>query len=158
MSSHVCTVEWARGPQAFTDQQYSRAHRWRFDGGAEVRGSSSPHNVKVPLSDPAAVDPEEALVAAVSSCHMLWFLSLAAERGYVVDSYADTAEGRMGTLEGHRKAMTEVVLRPALVFSGAKLPGDADVAALHHDAHERCYIANSIRSEVRIEGRWQAAR
>lgn len=157
MSSHLCTVEWVRGAQPFTDQEYSRAHRWRFDGGAEVRGSSSPHNVKVPFSDPAAVDPEEALVAAVSSCHMLWFLSLAAEQGFVVDSYADAAEGRMGMLEGRRKAITEVVLRPALVFSGAKLPTDADVAALHHAAHERCYIANSIRSEVRIEGRWQAA-
>jgi organic hydroperoxide reductase OsmC/OhrA len=158
MADHGCTVEWKRGTQAFTDQQYSRAHRWRFDGGAEVPGSSSPHNVKVPLSDPAAVDPEEAFVAAISSCHMLWFLSLAAQRGFVLDSYADAAVGRMHAVDGDRKAMTEVVLRPALVFSGSKLPTDADVDALHHEAHRHCYIANSIRSEVRVEGRWQAAR
>jgi organic hydroperoxide reductase OsmC/OhrA len=158
MASHVCTVEWKRAAQAaFTDQQYSRAHRWRFDGGAEVPGSSSPHNVKLPFSDPAAVDPEEAFVAAVSSCHMLWFLSLAAERGFVVDSYVDAAEGRMRAVEGNRKAMTEVVLRPALVFSGTKLPADADVDALHHEAHRLCYIANSIRSEVTIDGQWRAA-
>jgi len=157
MSSHLCTVEWQRGAQAFTDQQYSRAHRWRFDGGAEVPGSSSPHNVKVPLSDPTAVDPEEAFVAAVASCHMLWFLSLTAQRGFVLDSYADQAEGRMQAIGEGRKAMAEVVLRPQLVFTGARLPTDADIAELHHEAHRQCYIANSIRSEVRIEGGWRAA-
>jgi organic hydroperoxide reductase OsmC/OhrA len=157
MSVHACTVTWERGDASFTDQQYSRAHQWRFDGGAVVPGSSSPHSVKLPWSDPAAVDPEEAFVASVSSCHMLWFLSLAAAGGYRVDRYADAAEGLLAKMPDGRDGMTQVVLRPDIVFSGARLPDAAAVDALHHTAHERCFIANSIRSEVRIEGRWRAA-
>jgi len=157
MSSHLCTVEWQRAAQPFTDQKYSRAHEWRFDGGAVVRGSSSPHSVSLPWSDPAAVDPEEALVAAVSSCHMLWFLGLAAKEGFVVDRYTDTAEGTMAGIGGGRKAITTIVLRPQVVFSGARLPAGEDVDRLHHAAHEACYIANSVRSEVRIVGGWHAA-
>lgn len=157
MSLHSCTVQWRRGAQAFTDLKYSRAHQWRFDGGAVVPGSSSPHSVKLPWSDAAAVDPEEAFVAAVSSCHMLWFLSLAAERGHVVDSYTDAAEGRLGPDARGRRSITEVVLRPVVIFSGDLIPDDAAVEALHHAAHERCDIANSIRGEVRIEGSWRAA-
>lgn len=155
MSTYGCSVHWARGDAAFTDQKYSRAHEWRFDGGAVVRGSSSPHSVRVPWSDPGAVDPEEALVAAVSSCHMLWFLSLAAEKGWVVDSYTDEAEGRMAAFADGRRGITEVTLHPQVVFSGASAPDDAAVDALHHAAHERCYIANSIRGEVRVEGSWR---
>lgn len=157
MATHGCTVQWERGAQPFTDLKYSRAHEWRFDGGAVVRGSSSPHSVRPPWSDPAAVDPEEALVAAVSSCHMLWFLSLAAARGFVVDSYADAGEARMGEVAPGRQGLTDVVLQPRVVFSGARLPDDAQVDALHHEAHERCYIANSIRAEVRVRGCWSAA-
>ena len=155
MSSHGCVVEWTRGDAAFTDGRYPRAHEWRFDGGAVVRGSSSPHSVKLPFSDPAAVDPEEALVAAVSSCHMLWFLSLAAEQGYVVDSYADTAEAQLGPIGFGRQGITDIVLRPQVRFSGARVPEAAAVDALHHVAHERCYIANSLRTGVRVEGGWQ---
>ena len=157
MSSHVCTVDWDRGEQPFTDQKYSRAHRWGFDGGAKVPASSSPHSVRVPYSDPAAVDPEEAFVAAVSSCHMLWFLSLAAQQQLVVDRYADRAEAVLADLGGGRKAITQVLLQPEVVFSGAVRPDAAQVDALHHAAHERCYIANSIRSEVRVQGRWRVA-
>jgi organic hydroperoxide reductase OsmC/OhrA len=157
MSLHACTVAWERGTQSFTDLKYSRAHRWTFDGGAVVPGSSSPHSVKLPYSDASAVDPEEAFVASVSSCHMLWFLSLAAERGYVVDAYSDRADGKLAPMPDGRKGMTQVVLRPQVVFSGARLPDDGAVAALHHEAHTQCYIANSVRSEVRIEGSWRAA-
>ena len=157
MARYGCTVEWSRGGAAFTDLQYSRAHTWRFDGGAVVPGSSSPHSVRVPFSDPAAVDPEEALAASVSSCHMLWFLSLAAAEGYVVDSYCDTAEAQMGPIGFGRQAITDIVLRPQVVFSGERRPDDGAVVALHHVAHERCYIANSLRTAVRVEGSWRGA-
>ena len=157
MANYGCTVEWKREDSVFTDLQYSRAHSWRFDGGAVVPGSSSPHSVRLPFSDPAAVDPEEALVASVASCHMLWFLSLASAEGYVVDSYTDAADAQMGPVGFGRQAITDIVLRPQVVFSGARRPNDAAVDALHHVAHERCYIANSLRSAVRIEGSWRPA-
>lgn len=157
MSVHLCNIEWERGTQPFTDLKYQRGHAWRFDGGAVVRGSSSPHSVRLPYSDPAGVDPEEALVAAVSSCHMLWFLSLAAQQGFVVDRYDDKAEGELAAMADGRKGMARVVLRPEVVFSGARLPDAAQVDALHHRAHEECYIANSIRGEVVVAGSWRAA-
>jgi organic hydroperoxide reductase OsmC/OhrA len=157
MATHGCNIEWSRGTAAFTDLQYSRAHTWRFDGGAVVPGSSSPHSVRVPFSDPAAVDPEEALLAAVSSCHMLWFLSLAAAEGYVVDSYSDAAEALQGPIGVGRRGITDIVLRPQVVFSGARRPQQSGVDALHHVAHERCDIANSLRSAVRVEGGWRFA-
>jgi organic hydroperoxide reductase OsmC/OhrA len=157
MASHTCIVEWTRGNARFTDGQYGRAHDWRFDGGAVVRGSSSPHSVRVPFSDPAAVDPEEALVAATSSCHMLWFFSLAAEQGYVVDSYRDDAQAQMGPVGFGRQGILAIVLRPEVTFSGPLAPDEGAVHALHEVAHERCYIANSLRSEVRVEGSWRLA-
>ena len=124
---HVATIEWQRGGAAFTDRRYPRVHRWRFDGGAEVAASSSPHVVPVPLSDPTAVDPEEAFVAALASCHMLWFLSIAAELGYTVERYVDAAEGTMARDADGRMAMTVVTLRPRTAFAGAARP---DAAAL----------------------------
>jgi len=157
MPTYGCTVEWSRGDAVFTDNRYGRAHEWRFDGGAVVPGSSSPHSVKLPCSDPSAVDPEEALVAAVSSCHMLWFLSLAAAQGYVIDSYTDAAQGCMGLFDDGRRGIIEVVLHPRVVLSGAKPADDAALDALHHAAHERCDIANSIRGHVRVEGSWSHA-
>lgn len=157
MGKHVCTVEWERGAQVFTDQAYSRAHQWRFDGGAVVRGSSSPQSVRLPWSDPAGVDPEEALLAAVSSCHMLWFLSLAARAGLLVDRYEDAAEAVLGPIGDGRHAITEVTLRPRITVSGSRVPDDAEVEALHHAAHARCDIAASIRADVRIVGSWQPA-
>ena len=157
MASYGCNVQWARGDAPFTDLKYSRAHTWQFDGGALVRASSSPHSVRLPFSDPAAVDPEEALVAAVSSCHMLWFLSLAAEAGYVVDSYEDAAEARMGRFADGRRGIVEVLLRPHVVVCGEHQPDDATVDGLHRAAHERCDIGNSLRGEVRVQGSWRPA-
>lgn len=151
MSEHTATVEWARGDQPFSDNRYSRAHDWRFDGGAVVRGSSAPTSVPEPMSDPAAVDPEEALVAAVSSCHMLFFLAYAAKAGLVVDRYADAASGTLGKDDRGRVSMTEIVLRPRIDWVGAEPTAEA-LADLHHRAHESCYLANSVRGEVRVEG------
>ena len=151
MADHRCTVTWERGGAAFADNRYNRAHRWRFDGGAVVPASASPHVVPVPLSDPAGVDPEEAFVAALSSCHMLTFLWLAAKRGFVVDSYADDAVGRMGENAAGREAVTHVVLRPAIRFSGPRTPAESEILDLHHAAHEQCFIANSVTTSVTVE-------
>ena len=152
MAEHEYGVEirWARGAAAFTDNRYSRAHSWRFDGGVEVPASSSPHVVKVPLSQEAAVDPEEAFVAALASCHMLWFLSLAARGGWRVDQYTDEARGVLGKNASGKAAITRVTLRPRVTFSG-KAPTDEEHRALHHKAHEKCYIANSVKTEVLVE-------
>jgi len=147
MKRFEATLAWQRGDQAFTDLHYSRAHRWRFDGGIDVPASSSPLSVPVPLSDPAAVDPEEALVAAAASCHMLFFLSLAAARGYIVDRYDDRA---VGLLDG--AAITRIVLNPAIAFGGERQPDRAALAELHHEAHARCYIANSLKGDVVVKG------
>lgn len=154
MSDHHATIEWSRRDQPFLDNRYARAHDWRFDGGATVRGSSAPSAlVPEPLSDPAAVDPEEALVAALSSCHMLFFLAFAAKAGLVVDSYNDDAVGLLGRDERGKTSITTVTLRPEVVFSGAARPDAAALEALHHRAHSVCYIANSIRAEVTVEPR-----
>jgi organic hydroperoxide reductase OsmC/OhrA len=150
MGEHTCRVTWERRDAAFTDLKYSRAHRWTFDGGAVVAASASPHVVRPPFSDPAGVDPEEAFVAAVSSCHMLTFLWLAAKAALVVDAYADDAVGRMGTTATGREGVTRVTLRPAIRFAG-RVPGDDELARLHHEAHEQCYIANSVTTEIAVE-------
>jgi len=147
---YTATIEWSRNGADFIDLDYSRAHQWRFDGGATVPGSSSPHVVPPPLSDPRAVDPEEAFVAALSSCHMLWFLAIAAKRGFVVDHYVDQAAGVMARLEARKLAMTEVTLRPHVSFAG-KAPSSEEHDSMHHQAHEACYIANSVKSEVRVK-------
>jgi organic hydroperoxide reductase OsmC/OhrA len=149
--TYTAQVLWNRGDQPFVDNRYSRAHLMRFDGGAEVRGSASPHVVRPPLSDPAGVDPEEAFVASLSSCHMLWFLSLAAARGFRVDRYVDHAEGVMARNADGKIAMTVVTLRPDVDFSGDAVPTREQLFALHHDAHGECFIANSVRTEVRCE-------
>ena len=153
MKQFTASLAWRRGTQPFVDQRYSRAHTWDFDGGLTVPASSSPLSVPLPMSDAAAVDPEEALVAAVSSCHMLFFLSLAGQRGYVVDTYIDAAVGEMDVDTDGKTAMTLIRLRPAVAFSGAKLPDAAAIAALHHAAHERCYIANSLKTAIVVEER-----
>jgi organic hydroperoxide reductase OsmC/OhrA len=151
MARHTATVSWERAGAKFTDNRYSRAHRWSFDGGLSVPASASPSVVPVPLSDPAAVDPEEAFVASLSSCHMLWFLYLAAKAGHVVETYSDHAVGELGpNAEGH-KAITRVVLRPEVRFSGASAPDAAALAALHDEAHHLCYVANSVRTVVTVE-------
>jgi organic hydroperoxide reductase OsmC/OhrA len=151
MKQFLATVAWQRGAQPFADNRYSRAHEWSFDGGLRVPGSSSPLSVPLPLSDPAAVDPEEALVAAVSSCHMLFFLSFAQQGGFIVDDYRDNAVGIMDRNAEGQTAITCVTLRPAIVFSGERQPTPAELEALHHHAHEKCYIANSIKGDVVVE-------
>ena len=144
-------IRWERAGAVFTDNRYSRGHTWRFDGGVEVPASSSPSVVRVPLSVEAAVDPEEALVAALSSCHMLFFLSFAAREHWRVDAYTDDAVGVMGRNAAGKEAMVQVTLRPRVIFSGERLPARSDIEALHRRAHEECYIANSVTTEVRIE-------
>jgi organic hydroperoxide reductase OsmC/OhrA len=151
MSEYTATVGWQRGDATFVDNRYSRAHEWRFDGGTVVPASSSPHSVPAPLSDPRGVDPEEAFVAALSSCHMLWFLSIVAKRGFVVESYVDNAVGHLEKNEDGRLAMTKVILRPAVRFSGAIVPDGEQVRKLHDRAHHQCYIANSVRTVVTVD-------
>jgi len=151
MSAHSAIIIWERGEQSFTDKQYSRGHRWRFDGGVVVPASSSPQTVPLPLSETAAVDPEEAFIASLSSCHMLWFLSIAAAHGFCVDRYEDRAEGVLGKDSQGRYAMTRVTLKPKVDFSGVKIPSIDEIHQMHHDAHEKCFIANSVKTEVRCE-------
>ncbi|TVO58707.1 OsmC family protein [Denitromonas halophila] len=147
MSTYTATVVWQRGDQVFTDNRYSRRHEIHFDGGLTLAGSSSPHVVPVPYSDTDAVDPEEAFVAALSSCHMLWFLSLAGRAGFCVDHYEDAAEGVMAAGPEGRLMMTLVTLKPAVRFHG-RAPTEDEHAALHHAAHDACFIANSVKSEL----------
>jgi organic hydroperoxide reductase OsmC/OhrA len=151
MAHYTVQVLWQRGGHEFVGNRYSRRHLIRFDGGAEVMGSSSPHVVPVPQSDPAGVDPEEAFVASLSSCHMLWFLSLAARAGFCVERYTDNAQGVMARNAAGKMAMTEVTLHPEVLFSGSKGPTREQLAELHHEAHEECFIANSVTTDVRCE-------
>ncbi len=144
-------VAWDRDGARFTDNRYSRGHLWRFDGGVEVPASASPHVVPSPMSVAAAVDPEEAFVASLSSCHMLWFLSLAAKQGFVVDDYRDEAVGIMARDAGGKLAMTRVMLHPAVHYGGERRPSLAEEDALHHAAHEECFIARSVKTEVACE-------
>ncbi|MEO9137275.1 MAG: OsmC family protein [Casimicrobiaceae bacterium] len=151
MSRHIANVRWTRGDARFTDNRYSRRHVWRFDGGTEVVASSSPHSVPVPYSSAEAVDPEEAFVASISSCHMLWFLSIAAKRGYRIDEYVDDAEGILEKDVDDRMSVTRVTLRPHIVFSGEHMPSTADIAAMHGEAHHACYIANSVKTAITVK-------
>jgi organic hydroperoxide reductase OsmC/OhrA len=150
MGEYRAVVEWA-GEGDFAANRYSRAHVWRFDGGAEVSASSSPQVVPVPLSNPAGVDPEEALIASASACHMLWFLHLARDAGLVVTRYVDEAAGTVGEDDRGRTAFTRIALRPRIDFAGTA-PDAATLQRLHHAAHEACFIANSLRCEVVVEG------
>ena len=151
MSEHKAEVVWSRDGAAFTDNRYSRGHHWRFDGGVEVAASSSPTVIPVPMSVAAAVDPEEAFVASLSSCHMLWLLSVAAKHGFIVESYRDKPVGVMGKDASGNLAMTCVTLRPDILFAGEQRPTKDQVIALHEEAQGRCFIANSVRTEVRCE-------
>jgi organic hydroperoxide reductase OsmC/OhrA len=145
--TYTATIHWHRTPdEAFTDNRYSRGHQWSFDGGVTFRASASPHVVGK-FADPAGVDPEEAFVASLSSCHMLTFLFLAAKAGHVIDAYDDTAEGVM-TKEGGKLWVSQVILRPHVTWSGAT---PLDELALHHAAHEDCFIANSVKTVVLCE-------
>lgn len=151
MSQHTATVKWQRHHADFLANKYSRAHVWQFDGGCEVPASASPAIVPLPWSTAENVDPEEAFVAALASCHMLFFLSLAAARGFQVDSYTDTAAGRMAKNAAGKLAITAVTLHPVTQFSGTTQPDQATIAALHHEAHAACFIANSVTTAITIE-------
>lgn len=153
MSTYTAEIRWNRGEQKFTDNRYSRAHTWHFDGGTVIPASSSPSVVPLPMSDATAVDPEEAFIASLSSCHMLWFLALAAKHGHTVDAYTDAATGIMEKNAAGQLAMTRVTLRPLVVFSGGKIPDRAALDALHHAAHDNCFIARSVRTEILVEPR-----
>jgi organic hydroperoxide reductase OsmC/OhrA len=144
-------ISWKRDGAKFTDNRYSRGHEWSFDGGIKILASSSPSGVPAPYSVVEAVDPEEALVAAAASCHMLWFLSLAAKRGYVVESYFDNAIGIMEKNSEGKLAITRITLRPQVEFSVEQAPSAEELRSLHNLAHEECYIANSLKSEVVVE-------
>jgi organic hydroperoxide reductase OsmC/OhrA len=150
MVEHVAQVEWKESADNFRTGRYSRAHRWSFDGGVEVPASSSPHVVRLPFSEERAVDPEEALVASISSCHMLTFLWLAHEAGWVVVSYRDNAKGILEKGENGVPWLARATLRPEIEFDGAAPNADA-LRELHHRAHHDCYIANSVRTEVVVE-------
>ena len=149
MSEHLAVVEW-RSDGHFRDGRYSRVHAIAFDGGARMKGSASPHVVPEPMADPAGVDPEEMLVASAAACHMLWFLHLARDAGLAVARYRDEAKGVMGKVDG-RTAITRILLRPEIAFDG-EAPDPETLARLHHDAHELCFIANSLKSEIVVEG------
>jgi len=151
VAKYNAKVTWQRGTQKFTDMKFVRDHEWAFDGGTKVKGTASPHVVPPPMTDLAAVDPEEAFVASLSSCHMLTFLFFAARKGFTVDSYTDDAEGTLAKNAKGKMAMTEVVLHPKIAFSGDKQPSAAELDQLHHQAHEECYIANSVTTNVRVE-------
>jgi organic hydroperoxide reductase OsmC/OhrA len=147
------TVKWVRdGAAKFTDQRYSRGHTWSFDGGITVPASSSPLSVRLPYSVAEAVDPEEAFVASLSSCHMLTFLYVAAKQGFMVDRYEDAAVGEMTKNAQGKMWVSKVTLNPAIAFTGDKRPTSEQLEELHHLAHDECYIANSVRCEVVVHG------
>jgi organic hydroperoxide reductase OsmC/OhrA len=151
MSAYTAIIRWHRGSDGdFAKGQYSRAHEWAFDGGAVVPASPSPHIVPAPWSDERGVDPEEAFVASLSSCHMLFFVDFARRAGLVIDEYVDEAEGVLEKRADGKMAMTRVILRPRVTWSG-DAPDEAAIADLHHRAHDACFIANSVTTEVRVE-------
>lgn len=151
MAHHTATIHWQRHDAIFTDHRYSRGHVWEFDGGITVPGSSSPHVVKLPFSVEAAVDPEEAFIAALASCHMLCFLSIAARRRFVIDDYRDEATGVLAKNSAGKYSITRVTLRPDVKFSGERRPTKEENEAMHHEAHEECFIASSVKTEVLCE-------
>ncbi len=151
MSEHIATVAWQRNGQDFLKGKYSRGHVWKFDGGAEIPASPSPHVVPAPMSVEENVDPEEAFVASLSSCHMLFFLYLAGKARLVVDEYVDEAVGIMAKNEEGKMAITKVTLRPRIVFSPETQPDRKQLEQLHHQAHELCFIANSVKTDVETE-------
>jgi len=150
MSEYFSTIKWARAEQSFLDNKYSRGHDWEFDGGLTVPASSSPHVVPLPYSVAESVDPEEAFVASLSSCHMLFFLSIAAKRKLVVNNYIDKAVGTMSKDDLGKISMTRVLLRPEVWFSGNEVSLQ-QLEEMHHQAHEECFIANSVKTEVIVE-------
>ena len=151
MHTYTARIAWERHGATFTGGRYSRGHEWSFDGGVNVPASASPSHVPAPYSVVEAVDPEEALVAAASSCHMLTFLFLAAKRQLIVERYVDDASGVMEQNAEGRLAFSRITLRPQIRFAGEAPPSDEEIAALHHAAHDGCYVANSLKCDVVVE-------
>jgi organic hydroperoxide reductase OsmC/OhrA len=152
MSEHKATIRWTRTGDEFLKGKFPRAHTWSFDGGLTVPASSSPFAVPVPYSDPAGVDPEEAYVASISSCHMMTFLWCAYRSGFVVDSYEDEAVGVLTKNEKGILWVSLITLHPKISYSGPKLPTPEDIERLHHQAHDNCFISNSVNTEVKVAG------
>jgi organic hydroperoxide reductase OsmC/OhrA len=150
MATHTAIIDWKRTGTDFLKGKYSREHTWTFDGGLTVPASPSPSVVPPPFSNPANVDPEEAFVAAIASCHMLTYLHLASRQGFQVDSYRDSALGEMSKNDQGIPWVSAVTLNPRIVYSGDRLPAPADEERLHHLAHEQCFIANSIKTQVHV--------
>lgn len=152
MSEHKAIIRWKNNSADFLKGRYSREHTWMFDGGVTVPASSSPSVVPTPYSNPAAVDPEEAFVASLSSCHMLTYIYLAQKGGFQVESYEDEAVGVMSKNEKGVPWVSAVTLHPKIVYGGEKKPTPADEARLHHLAHEQCFIAQSVKTDVTVHG------
>jgi organic hydroperoxide reductase OsmC/OhrA len=154
MAEHIAIIRWTRRgePADFVKGKYSREHTWSFDGGATLPASPSPHVVRPPFSNPANVDPEEAFVAAISSCHFLTFIWLASKEGFVIESYEDRAVGKMANNERGVAWVSEVTLNVKIAYGGDKKPAHADEARLHHAAHEQCFIANSVKTKIVVAG------
>lgn len=150
-NTYTAETLWVRNGEKFTDNRYSRRHLLRFDAGITIPGSSSPHIVPLPFSDPLAIDPEEFFVSSISSCHMLWFLSIAAKNGFVVERYLDVAIGRMTENVHGKPWISSVTLQPEILFSETNVPDRFEVEKMHHDAHEQCFIANSIKTKIDIK-------
>jgi organic hydroperoxide reductase OsmC/OhrA len=157
LSHYSAVISWNRRGAPFVDKRYSRAHQWTFDGGVVLPASSSPQSVPVPYSDPGAVDPEEAFVAGLSSCHMLWFLAIAAKNGYCVESYRDEAVGVMGRNARGKLCVTDVHLHPHTVFTGTRVPSSESLREMHDEAHEECYLANSVTTLVTADPTFEIA-
>lgn len=152
MSEYTATIRWQRQPEEdFVRSKYSRGHEWMFDGGTVVPASASPHIVPLPYSVEAHVDPEEAFVASLSSCHMLFFLSIAAKNRFTIESYTDNAVGTLELDAEGKLSMTRINLKPEVVFSGELQPTTEQLEKMHHQSHEQCFIANSVKTEVVVE-------
>ncbi|WP_069131704.1 OsmC family protein [Rhodohalobacter halophilus] len=150
MATYCAEIKWERNGAPFQQSDYSRVHRWLFDGGDVIKATASLHIVPEPHAIPNAVDPEEAFIASISSCHMLWFLAIASRKGFVVDSYSDCAEGVMEKNEKGELAITNVDLHPVVSYSPEKVPDTESDQKMHQEAHQKCFIANSVKSEIRI--------
>ncbi len=151
MSKYTATVRWSRDSENFTDNKYSRVHQWSFDSGQVIRASASPNVVPTPYADPSAVDPEEAFLASLSSCHMLWFLSLAAKSGFIIEAYKDEATGILAENKQGKLAITSVTLHPSVRYASETPPNKKQNDHLHREASKKCFIANSVKTDVQVE-------